>query len=57
MSDLVPFILQEEQAQIKDEISDKAVGVDGTTRLGEALAIVLRFVSESWSVEQRLIRV
>ena len=31
---------------------------DGTTRLGEALAIVVRFVSDSddWKIEQRLIR-
>ena len=58
MSDLVPFVLREEQARLKDEIKNKTVAVifDGTTRLGEALAIVLRFVSENWTVEQRLVR-
>ena len=30
---------------------------DGTTHTCEALAIILRFVSESWSIEQRLIRI
>ena len=30
---------------------------DGTSRLGEALAIVLRFVTSEWSIEQRLIKV
>ena len=29
---------------------------DGTTRLGEALAIVVRFVSDEWSLEQRLVK-
>ena len=42
------------------EIKGKSVSVifDGTTRLGEALAIVVRFVSDSddWKIEQRLIR-
>jgi len=28
-----------------------------TTRLGEALAIILRFVSSDWKIEQRLVRV
>ena len=30
---------------------------DGTSRLGEALAIVLRFVTSEWSIEQHLIKV
>ena len=30
---------------------------DGTCRLGEALVIILRFVTRDWSIEQRLIRV
>lgn len=30
---------------------------DGTFRLGEALAIVLRFVGENWIIEQHLVRV
>ena len=58
MSDLVPFILKEEQCRIKHEIADKQVGVifDGTTRLGEALAIVIQFISDDWTPEQRLVR-
>ena len=58
MSDLVPFILKEEQCRIKEEIADRQVAVifDGTSRLGEALAIVLRFVSDDWILEQRLVR-
>ena len=53
MFDLVPFILKE---GLKQELRGKQVGVifDVTTRLGEALAIILRFVSEFWTLEQCL---
>ena len=44
---------------MKQELLEKPVGVisDGTTRLGEAMAIILHFVSESWTLEQRLNRI
>ena len=50
--DLIPFILNEEITQIKNEIKDKFLGVvfDGTTHTCEALAIVIRFVSDSWVI-------
>ena len=53
MSDLIPFILQQEQHCIQNEISGKDVSVifDGTTRLGEALAIVLQYISPEWTIE------
>jgi hypothetical protein len=59
MSDLIPFVLKEEQQRIKQEISSKFVSVifDGTSRLGEALAVVLRFIGIDWTIEQRLVRV
>ena len=49
MFDLIPFILNEEVAQIKSEINGKFVGVifDGTTQFCEALAVVIRFISDS----------
>ena len=59
MSDLIPFILKEEKCKLREEINCKYVAVifDGTSRLGEALVIVLRFVDvESWSIQQRLVR-
>ena len=42
---------------MKTEISGKFLGVvfDGTTHTCEALAIVFRFVNDSWVIEQRLI--
>ena len=58
MFDLVPFILKEEEKRISSEIQGKPVAVifDGTTRLGEAMAIVLRFVDDNFSPKQYLIR-
>ena len=52
-------MLKEEQQRIKQEISSKSVSVifDGTSRLGEALAVMVRFVSDDWTIEQRLLRV
>ena len=43
LSDLIPFIRSEEESKIRQEISGKPISVifDGTTRLGEALAIVI----------------
>ena len=59
MLDFVPFILREEESQMKMAMEGRYVGVifDGTTRLDEARAIVLRFVSDTWEIEQRLVRV
>ena len=53
MSDLVPCA--QEQADIKAEISGKPVYVvfDGTTcRLGEAMAVVVQFVDDSFAIQQ-----
>ena len=58
MSDLIPFILQQEHHKFQNEVSGRDVSVifDGTTRLGEAFAIVLRFISLEWNIEQCLVR-
>ena len=54
--DYIPFILTEEEACLKNEIAEKDVSVafDGTTRLGEALAVVAR-MDDDWVIQQRLI--
>ena len=56
MLDLIPFILDEERGLIREEIKDKFVSVifDGTSRLGEVLAIVLCYV-EDYKIKQRLV--
>ena len=58
MSDHIPFILKEEEELIRRELAGKYMSVifDGTTRLEEAVAVVVRFVSSDWTVEQRLIK-
>jgi hypothetical protein len=48
MSDIVPFIFSQEQSLIKEEIAGKDLSVifDGTTQLGEAMAILVRFIGK-----------
>ena len=57
MFDLIPFVHSQVQQEIKAELSEKYVSVifNGTTRLGEAFAVVLRFVSDK-QIKQRLIK-
>ena len=59
LSQLILSIIEKERETLKTEFSlvdGCSVIFDGTTRLGEALAIVLRFVDDEWNVQQRLIR-
>ena len=57
MSELLPFIYSQERALIKQEVFGRPVSVifDETTRLGEAFAILLRFVNDDFKIEQRLV--
>lgn len=50
---LIPFIRQQEQASIQNEISGKKVSVifDGTTHVCEALAIILRYVDDQYKIQ------
>ena len=54
----ISFILKQETEQLKEEIATRDLGLifDGSTRLGEAIVIIVRFVSDNWSIVQRLIR-
>ena len=54
MSDLVPLIISEEQEEIKLEMAGNVMFY-GTTRLGEAMAVVLRFIDSSFTIQQRLV--
>ena len=58
LSEYIPVLYLEEKKKIKDEIEGRDVSVifDGSTRLGEALAIVLRFFSQG-CIMQRLVKV
>ena len=46
------------RSRLKQEFdgNDISVTFDGTTRLGETLAIVVRYVDEKWYIQQRLVR-
>ena len=59
MCDYIPFILKEEETRIRNEITGRFLSVvfDGTSRLGEALAVILRFISDDWVIQQCLVRV
>ena len=54
LSDLIPFIRKQEVMKITEEIDGKKVSVifDGTTRLGEALVIILRFIGDDWEINR-----
>ena len=58
MSDLIPFIHEQEVSTIAQEIQGKNISIifDGTTRMGEALAIVVRFITDDFKIQQRLVR-
>ncbi|KAK3749798.1 hypothetical protein QZH41_000861 [Actinostola sp. cb2023] len=59
LSEFIPLISKKEKELLKKEIAAAdgfSVIFDGSTRLGEALAIVVRFVYEQYKVQQRLIR-
>ena len=60
MALVIPFLANNELSTVKDELSTAnflAVIFDGSTRLGEVLAIVVRFVDEVMRIQQRLVRV
>ena len=58
MSNFISFILKEEQKLLCKEIENKHISVtfDGTTRHGEAMVIVVCFVSNEWELEQQLLQ-
>ena len=59
LSQMIPSIIEKEKETLKTELSlvdGCSVIFDGSTRLGETLAILVRFVDDEWNVQQRLIR-
>lgn len=60
MGSYVPFVLEGELDTIKEELKEHpyvSAIFDGSTYLGEALVIILRFVTADFEVCQRLVRV
>ena len=58
MCDLVPVIYQQELDTLKAELSGMFISVifDGTTRYGEAMAILTRYIDAKFCIQQRLVR-
>ena len=58
MSEYIPAILDEERKLLASELRDQPISLifDGTTRWGEAIAIVARFVSDDWKIQRRLVQ-
>jgi len=57
--DLISFIVDKEMSQIKGEIKGKGLEVifDDNTHVCEAFAVVVQFVSDTWNIEQQLIKI
>ena len=56
LEELIPSVLLKEKETLKSELSEAKAVFDGSTRFGEALAIIVRFVDSQWNVQQRLVR-
>lgn len=54
----LPAILRAERSNVQQAIAGRPVAVifDGSTRLGEVLAVILRFSDDEWSPKQVLVR-
>ena len=56
LSQLLPFILHEEMVKLKSEVQGQPISIifDGTTHMCVAIVIVLRFIDDQWSIQQRV---
>ena len=58
-AELIPMIRQREIDLVKSEVAANSafsVIFDGSTRLGEALVIVVRYIDKGWNIQQRLLK-
>ena len=58
LGEYIPVLLVEEFKGVKNEVTGRAISVifDGTTRFGETVAILSRYVTDDWEIKQRLVR-
>ena len=58
MLNLVPFLLKDEEAHNKEEITSEHLPItfDRTSQLDEALAVIVDFAGKEWTLERHLIR-
>ena len=57
LRELIPPILSEERRKISEEISQRPVSLiyDGT-HVAEAVVVILRFVDNQWTIQQRVVQ-
>ena len=53
----IPLTLKQETEPLKEELATRDLGLifDGSNRMSEAIVIIVRFVSDNWSIVQSLI--
>ena len=58
MRQLLPFVLAQEIARIKEAISGRPISIifDGTTHVCEAMVIVVRYLTDDWVIKQDVCR-
>ena len=59
LAEFIPLIRQEEIDSLKSEIAANSafsVIFDGSTRLGEASAIIVHFIDSEWNIQLRLVK-
>ena len=59
LAEFIPMIRQREIDLLKSEVAANSafsVIFDGSTRLGEALVIVVRYIDKDWNIRQRLLK-
>ena len=54
MANHITFIVEQEKLKVRQDIGDHCVTVifDGTTQLGEALVVVIRYLDDDWKLQQ-----
>ena len=66
LAQYITLTFKQEVERIQKELSlpgqgdmtrDESVIFDGSTRQGEAIAIIVRFIDDQWAITQRLIRI
>ena len=57
MAQLIPVVRQEEIRKIRKASGrESSIVFDGTTRIGEALVLIVRFLHSEWKIQQKLVR-
>ena len=59
LAEFIPMIRQREKDLVKSEVAANSafsVIFDGSTTLGEALVIVVRYIDKDWNIQQRLLK-